>query len=33
MTLLIVPWPLPSSTLSETIEAAGAMPAFSPYES
>jgi len=33
MMRLIVPIPCESSTLSDTIEAPGAMPAFSPFES
>jgi hypothetical protein len=33
MMLLIEPCPWASSTLSEMIDAPGAMPAFSPYES
>ena len=33
MMLLIVPWPCESSTFSDTSDASGAMPAFSPFES
>ena len=34
MMLLMVPWPLASSTFSETMfDAPGAMPRFSPFES
>jgi len=33
MMRLIVPWPCASRTLSETSDAPGAMPAFSPFES